>query len=429
MRSPSFLRAALFGATCLAASLGAAGCRDSKSAGCASTNDCPAGHICLSAACQQLCQGDSNCPRGYVCDAAQEVCVAGSRGAPEISAIQGNGALACQDQNDTTVRCIRDGFIVVGSNLAGATFELVGPDGLQATYPLSVMAGATGVEVELKPVLPSGQSDLTPGTYLLAAYNQSGSTQQSVQLLRGEAGPDADGNALIGRINASGVTSTIGADRIDVARVHTYDNTTSAQTSAGGAGRARVRVNGSADGSVKSVAVDNTRLQELCADGDGCTLSLGATRFRDLADPTYIIEAPMHGGPCRFFLDAATGSWSLSQYCVAIYGLYAYDSGSSQWQFERPYQIYEYSNVYGLDGSGGGIDPDGGALIVLGFKGACYLAESAPNPSSTAGEFTADSSVGLHLVASGSSWESASIYPTSWPGNDGNRACELIIED
>jgi hypothetical protein len=146
---------------------------------------------------------------------------------------------------------------------------------------------------------------------------------------------------------------------------------------------------------------------------------------------SYIIDAPLTGGECRFYLDLANHSWTLSQDCVATYGLYAYDNTSQSYQFSRAYQRYEYSNAYGFDGSGasgaytcGGVqstDLDGQPLIVASFKGACYFSEApADTTQAHSGCFAADSSAGFYLVASHPQWDYPGAYPKADNDPDGD---------
>lgn len=415
-------------------------CRSEKQAGCSSNSSCPDGHICISQQCEQLCDDDGDCARGSICDLGKGLCEEGKRPTPELTQVRGNGSSDCTAA--TGQPCINSGFFVTGSNLTGAVFTLSGPAASPTVYAMTVVPGtASDTQVEVIPVLAGAQLDISEGEYVLAAANASGQAQTTVQLLRGEAGPDADGTELINRINAAGTVGKISEARLDVTggsgggggTLYVYSGSTTATESAVEGDRMIVRVNGSADNSAVSLAVDQTRLVSLCGDADGCSLTLGATRFVDVSQSNYLIEAPLHGGSCKFYLDAS-GSWSLSQPCVARFGLYKYDTGQAKEVFDRPYQMYEYSNVYGKDGSNSdATDEDGGALIVMGFKGTCYLAEAAHDSTSNTGAFLADNVAGLTLIASGPAWDTATIYASGnaaqWPASDANRACILLVED
>jgi hypothetical protein len=222
---------------------------------------------------------------------------------------------------------------------------------------------------------------------------------------------------------------------------YVYDNGSITSASYAG-GKLVFKVNGSSNGAPVSVKLDMNRLLAMCGDADGCSLTLGATRFRHDADLTYVVEAPLQGAPCRFFY-TASHHWSLSQACVAKFGVYDWDAQKKNWEFKHVYQVYEYSNAYGIDDSfHDGSDKDGQPLIVMSFKGACYLAESAADAQRGGGQFLPDNPAdlstgrGLYLVASSPSWDYAGSYPkdatgaqTLWPANDPERQCVLVVED
>ena len=137
---------------------------------------------------------------------------------------------------------------------------------------------------------------------------------------------------------------------------YVYDNGSITETDVIG-GKMIVRVNGSQDAGPVSVPIDMNRFEQLCGDADGCTLTLGATRFHPQqnghAISGYVIKPPLQGSPCRFFWDTPTKSWTLSQACVATYGLYTYKGTwpSGRYEFDQPYQVYEFSSTFGVDDS------------------------------------------------------------------------------
>jgi len=223
-------------------------------------------------------------------------------------------------------------------------------------------------------------------------------------------------------------------------RRYIYDNGAISSTSLPG-GKMIVRINGSRNAGPVFAKIDMQRLIAMCSDDDGCTLTLGATRFRSKLTG-YILDVPLQGAACRFFYSPSK-HWSFSQACVATYGLYKYSNDKKQWEYNRPYQVYEYSNSYGVDDSyRDSGDPDGQPLIVLSFKGACYLAESAPDVKKGGGYFLPDDprdenlGAGLFLVASSPSWDHPGAYPPDiegndviWPADDPLRQCILIVDD
>ena len=126
-----------------------------------------------------------------------------------------------------------------------------------------------------------------------------------------------------------------------------------------------------------------------------------------------------------------------------MYGLYAYSNANKKYEFDRAYQIYEYSSVFGIDDSiHDGVDPDGQSRIIIGFKGACYLSESAADVQKGNGNLLPDdfkdvsNGRGLYLIASSPSWDYPGVYPKDdkgvqnlWPADDPDRRCILIVED
>ena len=73
--------------------------------------------------------------------------------------------------------------------------------------------------------------------------------------------------------------------------------------------------------------------------------------------------------------------------------------------------------------------------MVLGFKGACYLAKSAPDTNRGGGHLLPDdpsqpgTGKGLYLIASSPSWDYPGAYAKTWAADDPQRRCELIVED
>ncbi len=435
----------------------------SKVGQCNATNECPAGEVCQNKVCAKTCDSTTPCPGGYSCQ--NGLCVTGATGAPELASVAGMSTTTCDDGEP----CIGTGFVVSGAHLANAVFTITGPDAAAKSYELTRLnAASDDNSAELAPVFPRRQVDLGEGTYVITAVNQSGTGNANVQLLRGEPGPDLTADQLIDRINTGSNGKKIQARFLDVAGgggggatgvLTSYEN--------GGAGvesvlqlrEMRVVLNGSTTNAA-SVAVNQSKLEELCADANGCSITLGATRFRDQLVSSYVIDAPLNGGECRFYLDLANHSWTLSQDCVATYGVYAYNQAASAYQFSRAYQRYEYSSSYGFDGSGTtgtytcgstqGGDLDGQPLIVASFKGACYFAEApADTTTSQTGCFTADNSNGFYLTASHPAWDYPGSYPKAdvdldgdgdndstgapaprpWLAEDAQRQCVLTIKD
>ena len=213
---------------------------------------------------------------------------------------------------------------------------------------------------------------------------------------------------------------------------HVYDNGTLSRSAMSG-GKMVIRVNGSTSNDPAFNKVDMTRFRDLCGDDDGCQLTLGATGFRPVnslpIDQRRRIGEPLIGGPCRFFYNKKSGEWSLSQSCVAVFMIMK--STDQGWVYDRPYAQYEYSSTFGNDDSlTNGADKDGQSLIIMSFKGVCYLTEAAPDISGGKGQLHKDDAgdvstgVGLYLVASTPAWDYPGVYPTGargespWPASD-----------
>jgi hypothetical protein len=173
---------------------------------------------------------------------------------------------------------------------------------------------------------------------------------------------------------------------------------------------------------------------KLCGDADGCTLTMGVTGIRPI-NSTETLTVPVIGPPCHFFYSPVNKQWTISESCIAILGMYKPKSDNSGYEFDSVYQGYVYGNVYGVDDSEvNGVDPDKAPLYVIGFKTACYLAESAPDTRANGqGKLMPDvedgTGKGLFLIASDPSWESANFKLSTWDLSDPNRQCVLIVDD
>src|SRR5207253_1080916 len=111
---------------------------------------------------------------------------------PEIDTVAGMSTEICDGG-----ACIGSGFAVHGAHLANATFTLTGPDNASTSYEmLRSNAASNDTVAEIAPVFPRRQVDLGEGTYALTVVNQAGTTTGSVQLLRGDPGPDLTADQL-----------------------------------------------------------------------------------------------------------------------------------------------------------------------------------------------------------------------------------------
>lgn len=443
-------------------------CGGNNAGSCNATNECPSGEVCQNHACVKTCESNAQCPGGYSCQGG--VCVSGSTGVPEISSVAGTSDLNCGDNGS----CIGTAFYVSGNHLTNTSFNLA--DSAGRTYDMTVQDGASDTAVTLVPVLARRQADLfADNNYVLTAVNQSGSTTANVSLLQGEPGPDLTADQLIDRINTASPAKKIAASKLDVSGGGggggglLYQETAASPTGFT-QDEYRVTLSGSTTATAPSKDVDINILKDLCGDENGCEISLGATRFHGVATASgtqqekdalaaYVSDAPRNGGTCRFFLDRATGSWTVSDDCVAIYGLYRSTGtndaqGNPVYAYDRAYQRYEYSSTFGKKGSGASAtfqgcsgtsagsasgDVDGGPLIVLGYKGACYFAEAPADNTAKNGCFLGDNTANFSLVASTPDWDFAGAYPRPdpnatgnprpWRPDDGARQCWLSVRD
>jgi hypothetical protein len=476
-------------------------CSSKDVAGCVEDDQCPGGNVCLDRKCEKLCGDDRDCTAGRYCDGT--LCVVGARSsAPHIANIQGSGSNACVYA--TGGDCIGTHIVVSGSNLGGSEFLL--GDGAGTSFEMVVPAGGR-VQNDLVDLVPKDGADLSAGEFVLVVSNSAGEDQASVILLQGEPGDNADltgdliverinnstavidsdnvtggggamtGNQIVTAINDSGTSDIISSERVaggsggGGATLYYFNNSTSATETGHSGDRMVVRVNASTT-DVASLAVDQTRLEELCGDPDGCQISLGTIGWRFSGEPTWEVAAPYVNTPCRFFLNENAGAgsgdaWSLSSSCTQRYLV------CNDWQMPctsgESLYIAHYSGQFGSDGYTGSGDPPDDTLNVIHNR-ACYFSESPPDlglgcacdvdntctggcacdpncacacnvdGSCSAGcvcdseciytRLTNDSSKGFTVFASHPDWAGPYwVGDNYWPAGDPDRACLLIVED
>jgi hypothetical protein len=189
------------------------------------------------------------------------------------------------------------------------------------------------------------------------------------------------------------------------------------------------------------VAIDNTRLLAMCADADGCKVSLATVGWRYQGDSGMNIQAPWEHMSCRMYVVPGVGpggsdAWSVSEGCGQWYATWPDNAGTPTWGtppgFFAPYRT-GFFGYDGYDGASAGAD----RWPVLHDK-ACYFAESAPNTAAVQATFVADNAKGFSLIASHPSWAGTDWVgydPNSasdlglWPASATDRACVLVIED
>lgn len=187
---PTMQRLSLVLLASLAASTPGCSGNPPSTGGCGGNSECSSGEICDQGSCLTLCANDMQCGAGLVCE--NDICVAGGRVIPVITAVDGDGTMTCPDANGT--HCLAAGMIINGDNLAGASFSLTPQSGT----PVELV-----VRDSMETVATVDLPDLAPGDYTLVATNQAGSDQASLTLLQGPPGPDLTANELVTLLNTA----------------------------------------------------------------------------------------------------------------------------------------------------------------------------------------------------------------------------------
>ncbi len=417
------------------------GCSEDALGGCTSDSSCPSGHACVDQLCKQLCDADSDCQAGRYCKDA-EYCTEGTRpatDAPVITNIDGNGSSDCVVETDN--RCLGTAIVVSGQNLAGATFMLTPTAGAS----ISLMASSEGAITDtVASLVPPTAGALSAGLYTLSVTNSVGTTQSSVELLQGEAGASGamNGSEIVTAINNDASAGIISAEHLPAASagagasLYIYNNSNSL-TDTKTTGDKMVVIVDAKNDKVNSVSIDDSRLQSLCADEDGCSVSVAVTSWYDLGYSS-LLKAPVSGRACRFFLNSTDRQWTVSPGCrkeanpinIVLLGTHnvaaapgTVDYGDDH-AWINPLPGDYNSGEFGTDGNGS----TDGDWTVLGFRRVCFFSESAPDPASTNGGFYSDQGdIGFHFFASYSSWD-GSFPSANWDTASG-RSCILTIED
>lgn len=153
----------------------------------------------------------------------------------------------------------------------------------------------------------------------------------------------------------------------------------------------------------RNLELDRDRIAEMCGDAEGCLISLG---LKGVVIADAAVEAMFFRGPCLFHLDDDENAWAVSGHCAEA-GLPA-PSSAGMGEDGRP--------AWGRDGDARpmmGASQEG--RILLGFGGACLLAESRPYTRSVTAEeprFERDARPDLFLVTAGAGWEPAGAFPS-----------------
>lgn len=173
---------------------------------------------------------------------------------------------------------------------------------------------------------------------------------------------------------------------------------------------------GDRQGRPRSLELDRARVLEMCADAEGCLITLGLSGVVVDGAP---LRAMFSAGPCQFHLDTEENAWVLSGLCAPA-GLPGASEGSG-------------APVWGRDGDARPLGGTGEASqVILGFGGACYLAEAQPETRRPDSGFARDTRPDLFLVTAGAGWDPAGAFPAALLPlglGDPDFRCSLTIRD
>ncbi len=137
-------------------------------------------------------------------------------------------------------------------------------------------------------------------------------------------------------------------------------------------GPATFVLSGDRGGKPTSLEIEEHQLEGLCADEDGCLVTLG---LEGVVVDGEQIQTRFSRGPCNFHIDAETGTWALSGLCAAE-------------DLPRTGAEPESGNPSAAWGRDGDAVPLSNARqdgrVILGFANACLIAESLPQRPSLA---------------------------------------------
>jgi len=405
--------------------------------GCISNDSCPGGSVCLATKCTTTCDSDLVCARGTHCDGS--VCADGDRtSVPVIDTLDGATTRVCTMPAGTPQHyCIGTGIVANGTNLQGASWQLANTDPAGPSYSLMVKDPTSDTLAQLTPIFSGGVKDIVEGTYSLVATNAAGATTAAVQLLRGEKGPAGD-PGVTGPKGAQGDQGVQGVQGVaglagGAAMSYVYSATAAGVISPTvveeplSGNRMRIESQAHSGNSFTVVAVDDTKLMDLCADSDGCAMTLGMTNVVDVAG---YVQPIVWGPTCRIAMSPRDlgnkSTWSVGTACYSSYN----SSGS----VSAPV----WKQTYVTDGYAIDNQVDGAFLLVASFNGACYFSDAQPDAASVAQTFLPDNDKGFFFFAAPPAFTStlgaSNPYPAAlwaWPGDASasGRKCILMIED
>ncbi len=218
-------------------------------------------------------------------------------------------------------------------------------------------------------------------------------------------------------------------------------------------GPATFVLTGDRQGRPRSLALDHDLVLAMCADTDGCLVTLGLTGAVIDGEP---VETMFATGPCTLHLDADEGTWSTSGLCfedplppaggaprepepaASSEGTTATDPESGDGEDSADARAPDAIPRTGRDGNA---RPFGGdeqaAQMLLGFAGACFLAEAPPRTSrfaanATEPELARDTEADFFLVSAGTAWDPTGGFPVAHLPQrvtDPDFDCRLTLRD
>jgi hypothetical protein len=214
----------------LAAAAVTLSCSDNNPIGsgdCSANDDCQSGEVCDNGDCVVLCVTDADCAGEEIC--TNSLCGPGQRVTPTLTQIDGDDVDICPDAGGS--HCVAAGLVVQGTNLEGASFELVAAGG--TNYPLTPRGNLTDTRVELD--LPT---NVGLGIHTLRAVNGAGSADQNFEFIQGPQGvqgaagangsPDTGAEIMLKLQSVDGSGSGLDADTLDGAELADINATVAA---------------------------------------------------------------------------------------------------------------------------------------------------------------------------------------------------------
>lgn len=221
-------------------------------------------------------------------------------------------------------------------------------------------------------------------------------------------------------------------------------------------GPATFVVSGDPRGGPTSLPLDHDRVLAMCGDADGCLASLGLAGALVDGEP---VETMFATGPCVLHL-AADGTWSLSGACAeggfppASAAADAADDGGpaepaeaaatadkaeasdAAATAEPPRPVAPPAAfLWGRDGDAARFGDAQRGRILLGFAGACFVSEAAPETArfgTAPPRFDRDTEADLFLVAAGRNWDPTDTFPAAQLTARGTAPffdCRLTLRD